>query len=412
VVLLLSGVRAGAGAGEALALVNNWERFLWLVNEHGVAGFVKKNLADAGLSGAVPPTVFQNLRNQAFKSIARNSFIMSALAEAVGVLNGAGIEPVLLKGTALEVTVYGNSGLRPMSDADILLPKDECMRGWRVLQAAGFVPLPFKSPLYWLIPLHVGKHLPSLIKGGFSLEIHHSLFWGKEKGLPIEDCRFQISDLKKMDAAAPQHGGGSRAQSAGEKAYGLLRAQGAGHREKGIDYKVLPAGIHFLYLVSHLTKHELDNDSQLRLYTDLAAVLEYYGAAEVLAEAVELAVERELERELTEKLAILEKYIGVVLPDGYRCELSAEAEESFIAFLGSPKNNTAVNRQQFYRATVKAVPGLHRKIIFLLGDIFPGFRFMKKRYGKRSVWAVLPYYLPRAGKVWWLLAQGMEKGNR
>jgi hypothetical protein len=158
--------------------------------------------------------------------------------------------------------------------------------------------------------------------------------------------------------------------------------------------------------VSHLTKHELDNDSQLRLYTDLTAVLEYYGAAEVLAEAVELAAEMHLERELTEKLSILEKYMGVTLPGGYRCELPAEAEARFIAFLGSPKNNTAVNRRQFYRATVKAVPGLHRKIIFLLGDIFPGFRFMKKRYGKRSVWAVLPYYLPRMGKILWLFAQG------
>jgi hypothetical protein len=124
----------------------------------------------------------------------------------------------------------------------------------------------------------------------------------------------------------------------------------------------------------------------------------------VLAEAVELAAEVQLENELMEKLAILERYMGVVLPEGYRCELPAEAEARFVAFLGSPKNNAAVNRKKFYRETVKAVPGLHRKVIFLAGDIFPGFRFMKKRYGKRSVWSVLPYYLLRPGKVFWLLS--------
>jgi hypothetical protein len=238
--LLVSGVRAGAGAAEALAAVSNWERFLWLVNEHGVAGFVKRNLAETGMSGLVPSTVFQRLRNQAFKSIARNAFIMTALDEATVVLNGAGIVPVLLKGTALEKREYGNSGLRPMTDADVLLPADECLRGWRVLQAAGFEPLPFKSPLYKLIPMHVGKHLPSLIKGGFSLEIHHSLFWAAGVRRPASGG--------KGDAAAPQHDG-------------------------GMKYKVLPAGMHFLYLVSHLSKHELNCESQLRLYNDLAVVL-------------------------------------------------------------------------------------------------------------------------------------------
>ena len=179
--LQLSGLRPLPGAGVALSEVvaaGLAERFVWLVNEHGVAAFVQKNIADAGLKEVLPPTLYQGLRNQTFKSIARNSFIMTAMRDAAKVLSAAGMVPVLLKGTALELSVYGESGLRPMSDADILLPREQCLKAWRVLQSAGFRPLPFKSPLYRLIPLYIGKHLPSLIKGGFSLEIHHALWWG------------------------------------------------------------------------------------------------------------------------------------------------------------------------------------------------------------------------------------------
>ena len=120
--LQLSGLRPLPGAGVALSEVvaaGLAERFVWLVNEHGVAAFVQKNIADAGLKEVLPPTLYQGLRNQTFKSIARNSFIMTAMRDAAKVLSAAGMVPVLLKGTALELSVYGESGLRPMSDADI-----------------------------------------------------------------------------------------------------------------------------------------------------------------------------------------------------------------------------------------------------------------------------------------------------
>ena len=372
--LLLSGLKALPGAGEALAAIASPERFVWLANEHGVAGFVKRNLKESGLSDVLPSTEYQNLRNQSFKSIARNAFIMTALNEAALLLNKGGIVPVLLKGTALEVTVYEKSGLRPMTDADILLPKDDCLRAWNMLKAAGFKSLPYKSPLYKLIPLHIGKHLPSLIKGGFSLEIHHSLFWGKGQDV-----------TNQMIKGAT--GGIANAAQQGAKA----------------EVVVPPAGLHFLYLVSHLVKHELDNDSQLRLYNDLAAIIAYYPTEMVLEGAMESAPKTGMEVHLRNKLGLLRKYMGVELPEKYHFEPSVEAEESFLRFLGSPKNNEPVNKKAFYRETVGAVPGLHRKLVFITGDISPGFKFMKKRYGKRTILGVVPYYFYRLGKLTWLI---------
>jgi hypothetical protein len=363
---------------------------------------VQKNIADSGLKEVLPSTLYQGLRNQTFKSIARNSFIMSALRDAAEVLSAAGVVPVLLKGTALELSVYAESGFRPMSDADILLPREQCMKAWRVLQAAGFRPLPFKSPLHRLIPLHIGKHLPSLVKGGFSLEIHHGLWWGvgervtemmvnKGTGYRVQGAGYKVQDTRY------------RVQGS---AFAKATADRAGH---GVNVKIPPPGLHFLYLVSHLVQHEKDGNSQLRQYNDLVAMIDYYGAEEVVEVALEYAGEVGLEAELRNKIGLLRMFMGVELPEKYHYEPSADAVDRFVSFLGNPKGNPVGDRRVIYRETVRGVPGLHRKLIFLIGDIFPGFRFMKQRYGKSSVWGILPYYFLRTGKVLWLISKGRRR---
>jgi hypothetical protein len=400
--LLLSGIKSLPGAEEALQQVSSFDRFAWLANEHGVTALVRKNLSESRLSDLLPETTLQSLRNQAFKSIARNSFIMTALEAATILLNREGIVPVLLKGTALELSVYDGSGLRPMSDADILLPAGECMRAWRVLQAAGYRAMPFKSPLFRLIPMYVGKHLPSLIKGGFSLEIHHSLWRGRGEEL----TRRMMGEAE--DGGRHPADGEDRTMAGGRKSADGADGAAAGKRHPASDsvikVKIPPPGLHFLYLVSHLATHEMECSSQLRMYNDLVAMIDFYSAREVIGIAMEHAEEAGLEKELRNKLGIIWKYMGAAIPEEYRVEPDRDAEKLFAGFLRSPKNNAPVNRKASYRVMVKSVPGLHRKLIFLLGDIFPGLPFMKKRYGKQSAWQVLPYYFVRPAKLLWLFS--------
>ena len=48
--------------------------------------------------------------------------LQASCVEAVTVLQGADIEPIVLKGGALAATLYANPGLRPMGDLDLLVP--------------------------------------------------------------------------------------------------------------------------------------------------------------------------------------------------------------------------------------------------------------------------------------------------
>ena len=77
----------------------------------------------------------------------------------------------------------------------------------------------------------------------------------------------------------------------------------------------------------------------------------------------------------------------------------------FIFFLKSPKNNPPLDKPSAYRHKISEIPGVHRKFLYLLGDLFPTVSFMKKRYHCTSKWKVLFYYPHRIGKVLWLLGR-------
>src|SRR5450759_4479599 len=92
------------------------------------------------------------------------------MGEVLRLLNGENIKTVLLKGLALEFSVYGNAGLRQMSDVDVLISREQCIEARKLLISNGYVSLPVKSVFHELIIADFGKHLPSLIKNGTSVE--------------------------------------------------------------------------------------------------------------------------------------------------------------------------------------------------------------------------------------------------
>jgi len=259
-----------------------------------------------------------------------------------------------------------------MTDVDVLMKREDCLKARELLINNGFTSLPLKSPLYKLILMHTGKHLPSLIKNGFSFEIHHKLF-GSEDG-NLTDMLYDKSTENKVN-----------------------------------DEKIFIPGpqILFLYLVRHLFMHEKNNESQLRLYTDLIVLIEKYRNDIINADLTLLSEMGDLNGVLSCKLEILRDFWGISFP-GWLNEFierknDSANKEKFIFFLRSPKNNPAVNRGWFYRNTIREIPGIHRKLIYISGDLFPSITFMKKRYNCRSTLKILFYYPHRLGKLWYLI---------
>ncbi len=352
--------------------IEDWNYFTELSNLHGISALVYYNLEKLGFLQYLPQEVIDFLKNALMMSMARNVRHLNEMEKVLKLMNDAGIKTVLLKGLALEITVYGNSGLRQMTDVDVLIKNEDCMCARDILIRNGFTSLPLKSPFHKLIMMHIGKHLPSLIKNGFSIEIHHRLFGSGEEALT--GMLYDKSTEKMIN---------------NERAF------------------IPGAQILFLYLIRHLFMHEKNNESQLRLYTDLVVLIEKYRDDIINDDLQLLAKSGELSSILTGKLELLRDIWGISFPgwlnDFIERNYDSANKDKFMFFLRNPKNNPAVDKAWFYRYTLHEVPGIHRKLLYIFGDLFPSISFMKKRYNCSSSWKVVFYYPHRLGKLWYLI---------
>jgi hypothetical protein len=354
--------------------ITDWEYFALLANEHGIVALVYHNLEQLGILQQVPEKVAASLNNGLLMSLSRNTFLNSMMLEVLALLNENNIKAVLLKGQALENMVYGNCGLRQMTDIDILLDRGSHKNARKVLLERGYVSLPVKSIFHIPIIAYSGKHLPSVIKNGASIDIHLELFSGKRNIL----TRILFDNSSEI--------------------------------RLGDQYAHIPRPqLFFLFLIKHLYSHEMKNESQLRLYTDLVVLIEKYYDEIINYDLLNNASKAGMSEILAWRLEPLRDLWGIKFPDWVDNFIDKwyqpDSINKFVYFLKNPKKNSLASSPKIYRQIIGEIPGLHRKILFFLGDLFPTLTFMKERYKCRSKWEAVLYYPHRLGKIWWLVGR-------
>lgn len=111
-------------------------------------------------------------RAAALAALARDA----ELAEALALLQDAGLTPIALKGAWLSRHAYPEPAQRPMLDIDLLLDPGTVLDAWHRLKDAGFTqPWPSEMPVADI--LRLDKHLPPLLSPrGTLFELHHRLW--------------------------------------------------------------------------------------------------------------------------------------------------------------------------------------------------------------------------------------------
>ncbi len=137
------------------------------------------------------------------RSWSRNQLLFKRAAEAVELLGAAGIETLVIKGASLALLSYGDVGVRPMDDVDVLVPIERTGEAISVLTAAGWSP-DKDDPATWI-------------------QVHHSLgFAGPREG-EVDLHWFALwqpaSDRELWAASVPMElaGTGTRAPSAADQ---------------------------------------------------------------------------------------------------------------------------------------------------------------------------------------------------
>jgi len=115
-----------------------WERLVPTAAALGLIPLLHRTFALDDLRDRVPPAVRAALAKGAHAAACMMAIQMEGLDRTVEALRRTGIEPVLLKGAALGLTLYEQPALRPMQDLDLLVRQEEVERATEVLKELGF----------------------------------------------------------------------------------------------------------------------------------------------------------------------------------------------------------------------------------------------------------------------------------
>jgi SAM-dependent methyltransferase len=145
--LVKRAVRAGApGAGlvgddsDGLTGAVDWPRLVELARAHGVLALVARSLKARGWDG-VPPDVVGTLAGYRAGLTARNLFLSRRLLDILDLLAAHGITALPYKGPVLAAYAYGDVGMRPFTDLDVIVSASDVLPARDLLTARGYTSM-------------------------------------------------------------------------------------------------------------------------------------------------------------------------------------------------------------------------------------------------------------------------------
>ena len=313
------------------------EAFADACEEHGIGPLVHARLA------------LPELREQAMRAAVTEPLRLADLRRVLGALGGAGVEALILKGTALAYDFYPSAELRPRGDVDLLVA--EFARAAEVLRGLGYE-----------------AHANS----GDELALRQQSF-----GRADEFELLHVYDVHR-EIANP-------AAFAGVLGWEELRSRAIALPRIGIGARGLSRLDALLLACVHRVAHHHDSDRLIWLY-DIHLLRSAMAAGEQGAFWRE-AAERRVLAICRRSVALAEEWFGTA---GVAVEavLTAEelaAEEPTARFLDRTQRRGAL-----LVASVAALPGWRARVRRLRQLAFPPRVYMFERFATRSH-AALPW---------------------
>lgn len=114
----------------------------------------------------------------------KNQVLFHNMSDLLRAFSAAGIETMVLKGTALVLLHYRDLGLRPMDDFDILVPTKKAVEAINLLRESGWVPVKEDRPETILPKRH---STPFRSASQLSVDLHWHLFEERVSGTSDDD---------------------------------------------------------------------------------------------------------------------------------------------------------------------------------------------------------------------------------
>jgi hypothetical protein len=330
---------------------------------HAIEPVLYHRARELGVLDTLPAWLRAILQQSYYRWTALNLAQEAELVRLVQALHGAGVAVILLKGAALLRSVYGQIGLRPMVDIDLLVHAADFERVRAVLTRNGYREHP--SPRRWECEHHVKFSGPGTQAPGLLLEVH----WRLSDKADLAD-RLPLADLWR-------------------------RAEPAGAPYRGAA-QVFDLCDTVLHVTLHIAEHA--GLAQLRRLADLHLLASRLSGSEgswlTLAER---AVLYDLHLVLAAAFQETTCWFGTQVPEHFWRMLAAGLPPSLFAERAYAQCRL---REQFTfqieeLLAQRSWPG---RIRYVAATLFPSPDFIRRRFRLRHTALIPPYYLVRLAR--------------
>ncbi|MHB8858047.1 MAG: nucleotidyltransferase domain-containing protein [Thermoleophilia bacterium] len=154
----------------------NWDLLFYHASFHGTTGLIYRHLRAMDGGAPVEPAIMERLRKTYLMTAALGMRQMSYFKTVAEALEESGVDVIALKGVVLAESVYGDLGLRPFADVDVLVREIDWPQITKVLKeykyesgAEEYAKLPPKLTKY-----DTQAHIQYML-GGTCLELQFDL---------------------------------------------------------------------------------------------------------------------------------------------------------------------------------------------------------------------------------------------
>ncbi len=353
--------------------VKDWEQLADSLIARGVGPLFYRHMQQLPDKERIPRSAQEKLKQTYYHTLSRNMVLYSVFRKVIKAFTDNGIPAVALKGIHLSEKLYGDIGLRQLSDIDLLVRKADGEKSLKVLREIGFVQS--GDEVSHLIADSLGViHYPAMIFEGVSVEIHIELH--REKN----NCRLDSEQIIARSETAVIH---------------------------GVDTQVMEMYDLLIFLCIHLDKHFLMGQVQFTNFMDIVNWIEFQGERTDWQVLNERCKQYNSEDIVYKYLAMVIKYFRVSAPENisakYGYLLTAQDEKRFIQYLNGVKTESFGASGHIRNIAKKN--SLGAKLHYLRMVVFPPERFMRNRFGIRHSSVYWLYYPYR----WWIGLKGLWK---
>lgn len=179
--------------------VRDWDAVVRFAEMHGLAALLLRNLGDV----TVPKVALEQLRHGARASVVGSLLMEREIASLGALLGGEGIEWMVVKGLPLSVDAYGELGMRPAGDVDLLVRESDAAAALSLLRRNGYESMIALRDGDWAdVPTVVGEW--ALVRGAANVDLHWALSsWSGAFPLTVEEALASRREVRCGSVAVP-----------------------------------------------------------------------------------------------------------------------------------------------------------------------------------------------------------------